>query len=340
MPGGTGAPLTVDGGRFPGVQAAQASASATLDKDGWWNVVQGRQPGEPANPVRPAIPKLPTTLPGNVITASLTGGTVDKLAAVGVVLEAPIGAGAALLKLTLKESAERGANVNAAQAKVFACPITTFWGEVKNGSWVDRPAVDCGAGRAEGARNPDGTWTFDLTAIANRWLDRASNLAQNGVRLEVDASTGQAGQFQVSWLDVAAGGVKIDFVPGIAPPQATPEPTPVFEETPASFGPILPPAVATVSPVATPEPLPKVVIAQPARQGGRLALDPNIFGNLPWTAVLLIPLVLGLAFVTGTVLGPAGEPSEAGRRQGAVSRVLARREAEARGGDVPRDDRG
>lgn len=52
----------------------------------------------------------------------------------------------------------------------------------------------------------------------------------------------------------------------------------------------------------------------------------DLVGNWSWTVWLLIPLALLLAFVTSLVLGTAGEPTDNDRREGGVTRYLARHE--------------
>jgi hypothetical protein len=54
----------------------------------------------------------------------------------------------------------------------------------------------------------------------------------------------------------------------------------------------------------------------------------ELVGNWSWTVWLLIPLALGLALLTAIVLGPRGEPTEVERREGGVTRYLARRGAD------------
>jgi hypothetical protein len=60
-----------------------------------------------------------------------------------------------------------------------------------------------------------------------------------------------------------------------------------------------------------------------------LVPDPSkvgeLVGNLPGVVYLLIPLALGLAFLTALVLGPLGEPAASARRAGGVTRALERR---------------
>src|ERR671915_2044641 len=72
-------------------QATESRGAAT--QDGWWNRLQGPQEGEPAgNPIRPLVPALPKppNVPADAISAGVTAGQVDKVAAVGIdVLLAP-----------------------------------------------------------------------------------------------------------------------------------------------------------------------------------------------------------------------------------------------------------
>jgi hypothetical protein len=53
----------------------------------------------------------------------------------------------------------------------------------------------------------------------------------------------------------------------------------------------------------------------------------DLVGNLPAVVYLLIPLALGLAFLTALLLGPLGEPEASARRAGGVTRALERRRA-------------
>jgi hypothetical protein len=52
----------------------------------------------------------------------------------------------------------------------------------------------------------------------------------------------------------------------------------------------------------------------------------ELVGNWSWTVWLLIPVTLALALLTSLVLGPLGEPTEVERREGGVTRFLARRD--------------
>lgn len=337
-------------------QDAVAPVSSALTQDGWWNRAKGPQPSEPANPLRSniggSIP-APSTVPDTALGVGAAAGEPDKIAAVGIILEAPADALVDKLTLTLKETATpNGSQINAASAKIVACPITGFWAGVKNGDFVNRPMCDVGQS-IPGARAADGTWTFDLTVLASQWIDPTSGLTQNGVVLmeAVDAPV----SFQTSLSDIASGTIKLDFAATAFPPveefsseetfapTETFEPTTTFEDVPASdvpaatfddsasfssgtsVSPTRSPRAAGTTPAAVPTGAPQV--ATPASNVG-LAAPATLFGNLPPFAVVFFVLVLaGVALFLGMVLGPLAAPTVATVRAGGVSRALAERDA-------------
>lgn len=340
-----------------GAQDAVAPVSSALTQDGWWNRAKGPQPSEPANPIRSniggSIP-APSTVPNDGLGVGAAAGEPDKIAAVGIILEAPADALVDKLTLTLKETPLNGSQINAASAKIVACPITGFWAGVKNGDFVNRPMCDVGQS-IPGSRAADGTWTFDLTVLASQWIDPTSGLTQNGVILmeAVDAPV----SFQTSLADIASGTIKLDFAATAFPPveEFTGEESftstetfdsgaTTFEDVPvedvpaetfddsASFSsgavsstPTRTPRTAVTTPVAVPTGAPQ--IATPASNVG-FATPATLFGNLPPFAVVFFLLVLaGAALFLGLVLGPLAAPSVATVRAGGVSRALAERDA-------------
>ena len=69
-------------------------------------------------------------------------------------------------------------------------------------------------------------------------------------------------------------------------------------------------------------------VANRAHEEGELITTSaaELVGNWSWTVWLLIPVALVFAFLTALVLGPRGEPTEVERREGGVTRFLARRD--------------
>ena len=312
------------------------TADAQLTQDGWWNRLQGSivvgPVQEPANPLRdtvnPQVP-APPTVPGNALAVGAAGGESAAIAAVGIATGANDGGTVSVATLTLKESSEPGANANSALAKVAACPITNFWAGARNGAWVDRPAFECAdPGAVEGKRAPDGTWTFDLTRVAQSWLD--GNLEPNGVVFAPVA--GSPENFQVSFLDIGSGTMTLQFS---ATPPLTFDDTPTFEPTPVEEptqdfsdfeDPVVPaepppPVEVPPPPLEGAMPEPPVEEAPPPKAAG--------LGDIPWAAFLLIPIVLALAAALSYALGAAGRPDPSGVRTGTVSRVLASRRVAA-----------
>jgi len=331
------------------------STSAVLTQDGWWNRAKGQQPSEPANPIRSniggSIP-APSTVPENGLGIGAAAGEPDKIAAVGIILEAPADALVDKLTLTLKETPTNGSQINGASAKIVACPITGFFAGVKNGDFVNRPMCDVGQS-IPGTRAADGTWSFDLTVLASQWIDPTSGLTQNGVVLmeAVDAPV----SFQTSLSDIASGTIKLDFSATTFPPveeftsdesftatetfdsgttvedaPAADVPAETFDDS-ASFSsgtsttPNRTPRAAVAAPAAVPTGSPQ--IATPASSVG-VAAPATLFGNLPPFAVVFFVLVVaGVAVFLGLILGPLAAPSVATVRAGGVSRALAERDA-------------
>ncbi len=354
----------------PGLAAAADSRGAAT-QDGWWNRLQGPPEGEPEpNPIRPLVPALPRppNVPADAVAVSATAGQVDKVAAVG--LDVALADGATLdgLVLRLVESTENGANVDAAKAKVIACPATVPWGPGQNATWKDRPAADCQLGVAEGRRGADGTWTFDLAALGRQWADPFAPLAPYGIVLSVDPAGSPS--VQVSWLNVDSGNVAVELTatPGTpAPPPGGPDPSapqpfavgPDAASAPPSLpsrraptdtGAVLasggsvsgdpsagatgPPAGAVGPTTDTSEsgapaesPADATLSAASEPPGPVLRARPAVdfWESVPGPTVLLVPIAVGLAIVVGVALGPVGRPSPALRREGGLSRALARR---------------
>jgi hypothetical protein len=336
---------------------AGTTGAAAATQDGWWNRLQGPQEGEPeGNPLRPVLPALPAppTVPGDAIAVAVSGGQPALVAAVGIEVALPAGGLVESLKLILKESAS--GNVNAAGAKVLACPATTPWGPAKNAAWRDRPQADCSLFQVEGAR-ADGTWTFDLTGLASQWVDPFAPLAQNGVVLGLDATASPA-PTQVAWSDFDTGNVVVEMVaspgapaPGFEsfPPPSSAESGPPFTEVPYAAPEFVPAADAAAfsdplafptgqptftdyAPVVTdaaPEATTELVAAPaaPAPVTGALQAQPVVgfWEDIPAPTVLLLPVAFGLALLVGLILGPDGRPLPSWPRAGGLTRALARR---------------
>jgi len=299
----------------------------TLEKDGWWNAMNSTVSG-PQGPLGlPAPP--PSTVPANALGVGARNGEVDKVAAVGLILETELGSVVSELRVTMKEASGTGAQVNSSTANVVACPITTFWAPARNGPWNDRPGFDCTLDQVAGQRGSDGSWVFELTSFAELWLDPDDPLDMNGYALTIDPSQG-ASTAQVSFMDVESGGLLIEFE--AAPPVSETEdttdtftpPTTDFTFDEPSFTAPAPSSGGTTVP-AEPTAAPEVVFAERAQGRNEVIVEPNL-GNLPWYVLLLLPILLIGGALIAYALGPQGRPGTASMRTGAVSRALSRRE--------------
>jgi hypothetical protein len=359
-----GLPLLVIAPGSPARAAENRTGAAT--QSGWWNRLQGPVDGEPeGNPVRPLVPAVPAsaTVPSNAIAVSAGGGQSDKVAAVGIDPAVAVGASVDTVSLRLVESAAGGANMSSDKAKVVACPATSPWGPSKNAAWRDRPAADCGLAAVDGVRSSDGVWAFDLTPIVRLWTDPARPLTDNGVVLAID-TTSSPGVVQVSWNDVETGTVRVDVTatpvpaaPATAPggagagpaaaPSAAPPPAvaagpplsavitpaaapfepPVFGGGEAAAGPSGDVAVAAAN--ADPAAGAAAGPAAPESNGALVAARPAVgfWEHVPAPSALLVPVAAGLAVLVSLLLGPLGRPSPVFRREGGLSRALARRAA-------------
>ena len=112
-------------------------------------------------------------------------------------------------------------------------------------------------------------------------------------------------------------------------PLAYPSGQPTFSaESPADpdlsqpgSGPAAPAEVTLAAPAASAGPAPQA----------RPAVD--FWERVPAPTALLIPVAVGLAVLVGVILGPQGRPAPVLRREGGLSRALARRSAAQRGDD-------
>ena len=95
---------------------AQAQEPAA-DKDGWWNRVNSQDGGLGGLPIAP-----PTTVPSDAFAVGLSRGQQDKVAALGIGLSLPPEEVVDELFLFLTEADTPGAQINAEEATVYACP--------------------------------------------------------------------------------------------------------------------------------------------------------------------------------------------------------------------------
>lgn len=307
----------------------QSSTPVVADKEGWWNQARDATAGTP-------VPPPPDTVPQGAIAVGAAGGQPDKVAAIGIVLDAARGSTVERFTMTLKEAEGPGAQ-QGADRTIVACPITAFFAPEDNGALQHAPAADCEVAQAEGVRAAGGVWTFDLTPIADAWLDPFGTLNPNGIRLDPTGT----GTFQVS----LTGMEDATFDVAISPPREDDDPfDSVTTTVPGGFagssssgsgsgGSIAvtpPPAVDAGAPAGDAPTATTVVDATGDEEAA--ADDParsragETGGNLPGAAPVLVLLAVALAVLAMWHLGPAGRaPHTKTLRAGGVSRALAKR---------------
>lgn len=320
------------------------ASGASVAQTGWWwraNDVPADTGGVVAPPEAPA-----PHVPEGALPTSAAAGDPEKVSAIGFQLKYGPGAIVQSFQLSLRESGEPGANVNAdgATTKVLACPITeAFWIGGPAGRWSSVPEYDCDAG-VSGERSSADVWTFDLTSMASTWLATGSTQpAAIALVEDVDAPE----SFQVAFDGTKKGvGLKLVATGGAAPLPPPPAPAGTGDTGTGASGPLggggVPADAGGLTgeaPVTGDAPTP----AEPAAAGdtpqvaagqtGPATQLVGLFENLPGGALFLLPIALGMAYLIMLALGPNGEPALASGRHG-VGRVLDRMRAAASKEDV------
>lgn len=333
---------------------AQAGGEVTADKEGWWNRLAGaEEEALPANPLGGSPAPPPNTgVPEGAVAVGATLGETDKVAAIGIVLPVERGAVVHELRMDLALAEGPGAQRNEEGAAVLACPITGFFVPEENGDFANRPDADCDLASAAGERLEDGSWTFDLTAIASLWVDESGTLFPNGVLLVADVEP--PASFQLSFAGLPDG-VTFAFSATAAPDADDPfgdgggfgggdfDGGGVSDGGGGGFDGGAPRGGDGGSFTPPPPPPPA---AGPGPQGDDEAIDApvaggsdataapaperpsesgNTLGNIPAASWVALLAGLVLALVTAWSLGSTQLVEPAARRTGGVSRALATR---------------
>jgi hypothetical protein len=305
--------------------AAQASG-VHADSEGWWNTGPSLPVTLPPSPLG-TLPAAPAPdVPDGSVPVAMRLGQAARVGAIGIVVDAEKGSQVNGLTLTLQEADATGQQGTG--AKVRACPITDFLQPEANGPAEDIPQEDCDTAHADGVRNDDGTWTFDLTAIAAAWLDPFGTLSPNGIRL--DPVGDPPATFQVAFTGFEDATLQADITPG-APaedPFATGSAGGAGAFDLGSVGTtggtdFAAPSAQAPTVAAPTTQAPKA--AAPTRSEPAASRAGQTFGNWPLAVVLLLVAAVALALAAAWTLGPAGRNRpDLARRQGGVSRALNR----------------
>lgn len=323
---------------------------ASVVKTGWWYVAN--EPPPDTGVVAAPQPPSPNTPAGAMPVAAVVGETA-KISAIELAFEAEPGSSIDKLEMVLQESGQPGAALGTEVAALVACPVTeVFWADGQGAAWKNRPAHDCDLASAVGERDEDGRWSFDLTALAAGWLD-TDFVGSRSVVLVEQAEAPVT--FDVSFDGPAADGVGLDV--RTTPPAETPDQEGTDGSTSGgstdssgggdgSFGGSTGTegldgfddgggggggdSLGDLGAPSSSDP----GAGGDAAGGGAIEGDldaaaapvagfPAWYSGLPRATPVLLPLVLGIAYLMMLALGPAGRPDPSANRRG-VSRALDR----------------
>lgn len=317
-----------------------SESGASVAQSGWW-----WKANDSESPLEPVPKEKPPTVPDGALPVQAVNGEPEMLSAIDFTLEAGAGADVSSFTVVARETESPGANANAANAVIVACPITVPWWDAgEAASWSEVPKHDCDNG-AKGERSEEGVWTFELTGVAAGWLS-PQNESAHGIVLAPQVESPES--FQVTFDGPSADGVGAelmatggtsggtgsgmasgtgesgtiggDSVPGDAgSPGASLPGGGEGSAMPSGEAPDAAPAAGggNGGEGATPPPDPQLAAAPQAT-----GLE-SVFQSLPGGLWVLIPLAIGIGYAIMLALGPAGEPGAAQRRRG-VSRALDR----------------
>lgn len=309
-----------------------AETQLSVPEEGWWYALSERPTRDTPLGALVPIPGTPTPdVPEGAIPVGARLGQVDKVAAISVDLGASIlGGSVSTATLTLKEVEEQQAQLNGDQAVIVACPITGIFIPATKGELDQAPEVDCEAAKAEGTRNDDGTWSFDVAPIVTAWLD--GTVPPNGIRFDPAGDAGAT--FQVAFtgledavltadIEPAAGGGGDPFDVGGAPTGDFGGGSSDFSSggdfsAPVTDLPEQPAAPAAPSGDGEAEGTPQVAAPVASRAG-------DTVGNWPVGVLLAAIAALVLALFAGWSLGQSEPVEVTARRQRGVARALATR---------------
>ena len=303
--------------------AAPAAAASVQVTGGSWYALEGAS-APSSSPVPVSVPALPTPdVPDGDFPVAVRAGQADRETFLHLDTSAiPHGATVPKLVLLLAEDAN-AANANADSARIEAAAVKSYFSDGSKGASFDaRPDVDTATASAPGVRGADGTWTFDITPIAQKWAD--GTLANNGIGLVASSPT-PADTWEVVWIGTGARGPRTEGsvqVPAAPPANSSSSPAPPRASAATvelTAAPPLTPAPAIAAPPVTALPEIQTPPVHPIQTIAAGRSSHGIAGAL-WLGLLL---VLGFVLASMVALGEAGEPVL--ERRGSVLRALERR---------------
>lgn len=312
---------------------------ASVVQSGWWS---RSNEGPAENPLLvPPTPPAPAA-PAGTLPVAVVLGEAERIAGLQIQVAGEIDSTVDQLVLTLRESTAPDANLNVEAAVVHACPVTeSFWVGGENARWTAQPEYDCEAGKVTGVRGEDAVWRWDLSSLATDWLMSSTTHSRSVVLVgELAAEDGTPLSYQVAFDGTTLKGVGL--LAKVTAPEPTPGPGPGPVAPPAP--PALPPVDLGAPPALPPPPLAPMPVTEPIAGEAPVAAPaappagyaPVAATRLPWSdglarpALLLAPLLAGLAYLVMLAMGPGAQPVAVANRRRGVSRALDRTPGGAR----------
>ena len=319
---------------FPTVAGSDTSAGVPVSGGSWYwqeqvGTVTPPVPGAPPLAPPGAIPS--PDVPAGDFPVSVIGGQPDKETFLQLDTSAITqGSTVSSLVLTLHEDGTNGFSPD--MATVEARPVTGFMSAGAAGApWVNRPDYDTSGAGVPGKRD-NGTWTFDITPIAQKWA--SGEQGNTGIAL-VPAAPGQGQTYEVVWVGVGKDNgpsVTGSFTP---PAPGTPQAAAASDTgaasatapAPVSITPDLSSGASAPSSVSTPAvTTPAAPAAAPSTNTRVRRIAQSSHRGLPWSFFLAVILAIALIGASTLSLGELGEPQP--DRRGGVLRALERRAEE------------
>ena len=339
-------------GAAVGPPAGAETADPTLTYEAWYFRAkqappQVALPGQ--GPVSPGDTSTTPNVPDGAFAVSSIGGQQGDEGTAGDTgwaafqwdLSAALGGSVEKFTVTFTQAPNAR---DAGTPSIQACNIVADWAAAPaSNPWEVRPEEDCASAIRPTVEGK--AFTFDLTPFATTWAagegygvilvpsppEAGGNVSPFQLSLAGYSHTDEAArpkatfEFTAGAVGELGGDLGGDALAGGGSSLATPSvgsgdsgllsPVPDLDINPTDVG-----SAPTDAAAAPPDG--SATAAAPVVTGTPVAATRSGFPFVGW---LLIPLALGVAGLTGTALGPAGDPTVP--REGGVSRVLAARRA-------------
>jgi hypothetical protein len=241
--------------------------------------------------------------------------------------------GTTVTRMVLKvkeDSAAGNANAMMADGKIQARAVVDYFGGGTEGAPYSQKPSTVKSDAADGKRGDDGTWTFDITAIASKWA--SGTLTNSGIGLVPNATTSD--NYQVVWQGASTMTVEADVSgPTSSSGSQSGSEFPVFGSgstsnttptaaTPTGGGDITQPVSGDTTPTTSAPATTTTSSAKSVAEPRTHRTTAHSHHGLPAVFILVVLFILALVAAGAVALGELGEPIET--RRGSVLRRLER----------------